>query len=217
MKIALIGASGFVGSAILNEALNREHKVTAIVRNPLNIKIENSNLTIIKADVFKDDEVVKAVKGNDVVISAYNSGWSNPDIYKEFIKGSQSIEAGVKKSGIKRLIVVGGAGSLYLPDGTQIVDSAQFPAEWKEGAKASRDYLNILKKEKDIEWTFLSPALEMHHGTSGVRRVYYKTGLENPVFDENGRSVISVEDIAVAIIDEVENPKHIRKRFTVAY
>lgn len=104
-----------------------------------------------------------------------------------------------------------------MPDGTQIVYSAQFPAEWKEGAKATRDYLNILKKERDLVWTFLSPALEMHHGTSGLRKRSYRSGLENPVFDENDRSVISVEDIAVAIIDEMENPKHSRERFTVAY
>lgn len=217
MKIALIGASGFVGLAILKEALHKGHQVTAIVRKPENIKIKNPNLAIVKADVLKENELAKAVEGNDIVISAYNSGWTNPDIYNEFIKGSESIQAGVKKSGIKRLIIIGGAGSLYVVPGIQVVDTPQFPAEWKEGAKAARDYLNILRKEKDIEWTFLSPALEMHQGTSGVRKGFYRSALENPVFDKDGKSVISVEDIAVAIIDEAENPKHIRERFTVAY
>ena len=217
MKIALIGGSGFVGSAVLTEALSRGHYVTAIVRNPDNIKTKNPNLKIVKADALKENEIEEAVKGNNIVISAYNSGWTNPDIYNEFIKGSLSIQEAVKKSGVKRLIVVGGAGSLYTSQNIQLVDTPQFPAEWKEGAKAARDYLNILKKEQGLQWTFLSPAVEMHHGTSGLRKGSYRSGLENPVFDENGKSIISVEDIAVAIIDEVENSKHIRERFTVAY
>jgi putative NADH-flavin reductase len=216
MKIALIGATGFVGTAILKEALGRGHSLTAIARSFDKIS-SDPKVTLFKADVMNEDEVTKAVKDHDVVISAYNAGWANPDMYPDFIKGSKSIEAGVKKSGVKRLIVVGGGGSLYAASGVQIVDTPQFPAEWKAGATAARDYLNILKKEKDLEWTFLSPALEMHHGTSGVRKGTYRSGLENPVFDESGRSVISVEDIAVAIIDEAENPKHIRERFTVAY
>jgi putative NADH-flavin reductase len=217
MKIALIGASGFVGSAVLSEALNRGHYVAAVIRHPGNIKIENSNLKIVKADVLKYDEAEEAIKGSDIVISTYNPGWTNPDIYNEFIEGSLNIQAAVKNAGVKRLIVVGGAGSLYVAPDIQVVDTPQFPADFKEGAKAARDYLNILRKEKDLQWTFLSPALEMHHGTSGLRKGSYRSGLENPVFDENGRSVISVEDIAVAIIDEAENPKHIRERFTVAY
>ena len=217
MKIALIGASGFVGSAVLAEALNRGHYVTAIVRNPNNIKIENSNLRIVKADVLKEEEAEEAIKGNDIVISTYNSGWANPDIYNEFIKGSLSIQAAVKKSAVKRLIVIGGAGSLYVEPDIQAVDTPQFPSDFKEGAKAARDYLNVLRKEKDLQWTFLSPALEMHPGTSGLRKGTYRSGLENPVFDENGRSVVSVEDIAVATVDEAENPKHIRERFTIAY
>lgn len=216
MKIVLIGASGFVGSAILKEALDRKHSVTAIARNIDKIS-SDPNVTLLKADVMNEDEVAKAVGGNDVVISAFNAGWGNPDLYNDFLKGSKSIEAGVKKSGVKRLIVVGGGGSLYAAPGVQIVDTPQFPAEWKEGAMAARDYLNILKADKELEWTFLSPALEMHQGTSGERKGVYRSGLENPVFNEAGRSYISVEDIAVAIIDEVENPKHIRQRFTVAY
>ena len=217
MKIALIGASGFVGSVILREALERGHQVTAIVRNPEKITSTVNNLKKIKADIMNPEEVSEAVKGNDLVISAYNSGWTNPDIYNDFLKGSKAIQEGVKKAGIKRLIVIGGAGSLYAAPGVQFVDTPVFPSEWKPGALAARDYLNILKNEMDLEWTFLSPALEMHHGTSGIRKGTYRKGLENPVFDEHGRSYISVEDIAVAILDEVEQPQHIRKRYTVAY
>jgi putative NADH-flavin reductase len=99
----------------------------------------------------------------------------------------------------------------------QLVDSQDFTEEWKAGALAARDYLNIIKKEQDLDWTFISPAIEMHQGTSGERKGTYRTGLETPVFDENNRSVISAEDVAVAIVDEVEQPKHIKERFTVAY
>jgi putative NADH-flavin reductase len=154
---------------------------------------------------------------NDAVISAYNAGWTNPDLYNEFLKGSQTIQAAVKKSGVKRLIVVGGAGSLFIAPGRQIVDTEGFPSEWKPGALAARDYLNIIKEEQVLDWTFFSPAVEMHQGTSGTRKGTYRTGLENPVFDANGRSIISVEDTAVAIVDELEKPKHIQQRFTAAY
>jgi putative NADH-flavin reductase len=217
MKIALIGASGFVGSAILKESIDRGHEVTAISRHPEKITLESNNLKKIKADVLHEEEVTAAVKGNDVVISAYNPGWANPRIHDEFLSGAASIQSGVKKSGVKRFFTVGGAGSLYVGPDTQFIDTPQFPAEWKPGALAAREYLNRIRNEKELEWTFLSPAIEMHQGTSGKRTGKYRSGLDNPVFDENGRSIISVEDMAIAILDEVENPKHIRRRFTVAY
>ena len=217
MKIAVIGASGFVGSAVLKEALNRGHEVTAIVRNPEKITIENKNLKKVKADALNSDEVAQAVKGHDAVINAFNPGWTNPNIYNEFLEGAKAIQEGVKKSGVKRLLTIGGAGSLFVAPDVQLVDSPQFPDEWKQGALAARDYLNIIKQEKDLDWTFLSPAVEMHQGTSGTRKGQYRKGLNEPVFDENRRSIISVEDMAIAIIDEIEKPEHIRQRFTVAY
>lgn len=216
MKVALIGASGFVGSAVLQELSQRGHQVTAIVRNPEKVKLAE-NITAIKANVLDENEVAEAVKDHDVVVNTFNPGWTNPNIYEESLQGSQAIQNGVKKSGVKKLFVVGGAGSLYVAPDTQLVDTPHFPASFKEGATAARDYLNILKQEQDLEWTFLSPAIEMHQGTSGERQGTYRLGLENPVFDENNRSVISVEDMAIAIVDELENPKHIRQRFTVGY
>jgi putative NADH-flavin reductase len=217
MKIALIGASGFVGSAVLKEALGRGHVVTAIVRHPDKIKTENKNLKKVKANALNADEVANAVKGHDAVINAYNPGWTNPNIYNEFLEGAKSVQEGAKKAGVKRLFAIGGGGSLYVAPGVQLVDTPQFPDEWKQGALAARDYLKLIKQEKDLEWTFLSPAIEMHQGTSGTRKGSYRKGLEEPVFDENGRSIISVEDMAIAIIDEIEKPAHIRQRFTVAY
>lgn len=217
MRIALIGASEFVGTAVLKEALNRKHQVTAIARNPEKITIEDENIKKVKADVFDVDALAAVLKGHDITISTYNPGWTNPDIYKEFLKGAKAIQGAAKKSGVKRLLVVGGAGSLYVAPDTQLIDTLQFPAEWKPGALAAREYLDIIKKEKELDWTFLSPAIEMHKGTSGNRKGTYRKGLENPVFDATGRSVISVEDMAIAIIDEAEQAAHIRERFTVAY
>ncbi|MEO6357281.1 MAG: NAD(P)-dependent oxidoreductase [Ferruginibacter sp.] len=216
MKVALIGASGFVGKAILKELLQRGHQVTAVVRHTGKL-IQQENLEVVSADVLNEVEITNAMAGNDAVISAYNAGWTNPDLYNEFLKGSQAIQAAVKKSGVKRLIVVGGADSLFIAPGRQIVDTEGFPSEWKPGALAARDYLNIIKEEQVLDWTFFSPAVEMHQGTSGTRKGTYRTGLENPVFDANGRSIISVEDTAVAIVDELEKPKHIQQRFTASY
>jgi putative NADH-flavin reductase len=216
MKVALIGATGFVGTAILNELLQRGHKVTAIMRNPEKLKAAD-NVIALRADVADEKAVAAAVADNDAVVSAFNAGWTNPNLYEDFINGSKAIQAGVKAAGIKRLIIVGGAGSLFVADGLQLIDTPQFPEEYKAGAGAAREYLNILQDERELEWSFLSPAIEMHPGTSGERRGTYRCGLDNPVFDDNKRSVISVEDLAVAIADELENPKHIRQRFTVAY
>jgi len=216
-KTAIIGASGFVGTAILKEALDRGHQVTAIVRNPEKIETVHPNLTVKKGDAFNEAEIAGLVAGHDAVISAYNGGWTNPDLYNDFLKGSRAIEAAVKQSGVKSFIVVGGAGSLYITPELQLVDTPQFPEAYKPGATAARDYLNELRRDEELEWTFVSPAIEMSPDTSGVRKGTYRTGLEHPVFDAQGRSVLSVEDLAVAIIDELETPKHIRQRFTAAY
>lgn len=217
MKVALIGASGFVGTAVLAELLNRGHEVTALVRNPKRVNQATEKLNVKQVDVESAEGLVLALEGHDAVISAYNAGWTNPNIYEDFLSNSKSIQAAVKKSGLKRLIVVGGGGSLFVAPGVQVVDTPQFPEEWKAGALAARDYLKVIQEEKELDWTFLSPALEMHQGTSGVRTGKYTVGLDNPVVDESGRSVISVEDAALAIVDELERPKHVRQRFTVAY
>lgn len=217
MKITLVGASGFVGSAILKEALERGHRVTAIARNPEKISMRHDNLAVVKADVFDEAALIEILKGHDAVVSAYNAGWTNPNIYEDFLAGYKSIQKSVKQSGVKRFMVVGGAGSLEVAPGVQAVDAPEFPTEIKPGASAARDYLNILKEEQELDWTFFSPAFEMHQGTSGIRKGMYRKGLDNPVFDENGRSILSVEDAAMAIIDELEQNDHIKQRFTAAY
>jgi putative NADH-flavin reductase len=174
MKVAIIGATGFLGTAVLNEFLQKGHQVTAIVRNRASLSPHNS-LKIIKADAMDVDALADAVKGNEVVISAFNAGWTNPYLYEDFLKGSKAIQEGVKKSDVKRLFVIGGAGSLFI-DRKQLVDSPEFPSDYKAGAMAARDYLNQLKTETELDWVFLSPAIEMHPGTSGIRRGIYRTG-----------------------------------------
>ena len=218
MKIALIGATGFVGSAILREALDRGHTVKAIVRNPEKLKTTHGHLSVVQGNAMDTDLLADQLKGNDVVISAYNAGWGNPNLYQDFLDGATNIQESVKKSGVNRLLVIGGGGSLFIYPDLQIVDTPDFPQIIKPGASAARDYLNILRKEEELDWTFLSPAPGMHQGTSGVRKGTYRKGLDTPLLDENDNpSDISVEDVAVAAMDEVENPKHIKQRFTVAY
>jgi len=213
MKIAIIGATGFVGSAILNELANRNHDITAIARNPK----DTSNAKWIAVDILNVDELAEAVKVNDVVINAFNPGWENPNIYDDFIAGSKAIQEAVKKSGVKRFITIGGGGSLFVAPGLQAVDTPDFPKDFYAGATAARDYLNIIKEEKDLDWAFFSPAFEMHAGTTTGRTGKYRLGLENPVFNEEQRSILSVEDLAVVIADETETPKHHQVRFTAGY
>ena len=212
MKVAIIGATGFVGKALVKEASDKGQTVTAIARDVTKVP-DLPGVTAVSADVNNTDMLIGILKGQDAIINSYNPGWSNPDIYNDFIKGANAIQAAAKAAGVKRLLVIGGAGSLYIGEG-QLVDSPEFPNEWKAGASAARDYLNILKEEKELDWTFLSPAIEL---VPGSRTGKFRLGLENPVFDNAGKSKISVEDLAVAVINEIENPQHIQKRFTLGY
>lgn len=214
MKIALIGATGFVGSAVLNEALGRRYEVAAIARDTSKITVKSERLTLITADVYDTGALADVLKGHDAVVNAFNAGWTNPNLYDDFIKGSESIQQAVKLSGVKRLLVIGGAGSLEIAPGVQLVDTPEFPAQWKSGATAARDYLNTIKKETELDWTFLSPAIQLH---PGARTGAFRLGTDQPVFDADHKSDISVEDMAVAIIDELEQGQFIRKRFTLGY
>ena len=215
MKIAIIGATGFVGSTILKELASRNHEITAISKSTTNS--DQANIVWKRVDVKNVEELSKTVAGNDLVISAFNAGWTNPNLYNDFIAGSKAIQEGVKRAGVKRLIVIGGGGSLFVAPNLQVVDTPDFPKEYYTGATAARDYLNFIKEEKELDWTFFSPALEMHPGITTGRTGKYRLGLDNPVMDDNGRSILSVEDLAVVIADEVEQPKHIQTRFTAAY
>ena len=213
MKIALIGGTGFVGSAVLTELLSRGHQVTALARNPGKFSAQ-PGLTVVPADVLDPAQVAKAVAGVDAVISAYNPGWTEPQIHDLFLQGSQAILDGVKQAGGKRVLVVGGAGSLFVAPGLQLVDTPQFPAEWKQGALAARELLNRIQLETTLDWTFLSPPILL---APGERTGQYRVGADTPLPGVgDAPSGISAADMAVAIVDEIETPKHVQKRFTVA-
>lgn len=214
MKLALIGASGFVGSAVLTEALHRGHDVTAIVPHPEKITTSDPKLTIKKGNALDADSIAELVAGHDAVVSTFNAGWTNPNLYDDFLNGAEAIEQGTQQAGVKRYLFVGGAGSLEAAPGVQLVDTPQFPAEWKPGALAARDYLTRLRQNTTLDWTFLSPAINL---APGERTDTFRIGTEQPVFDEKGESNITVADLAVAILNEIEQPQFIQKRFTVGY
>lgn len=216
--IVLIGASGFVGSAILKEALNRGHKVTAIVQDPEKIKVTDKNLTVVKADATDPDTLSELAKGKQAIISAYNPGWANPHMYEQTLENYPKIVEGAKKAAVKRLLIVGGAGTLFVKPGVRLIDTGTLPEAWLPGVKSLGEfYLNTLTKEKDIDWVFFSPAGNLGNMGPGVRTGKYRLGKDDMLFDENGESFISVEDYAVAMIDELEQENHHYERFTAAY
>ncbi len=213
MKLALIGPTGFVGAAILTEALQRGHAVTALSRHPEKLAAQ-PGLRVARADVLDPAQVADAVAGHDAVISAYNPGWSDPQIHDNFLRGTRAIFDGVKRVGVKRLLVVGGAGSLYVAPGVQLVDTPTFPAEWKQGALAAREALNLIRQESALDWTFVSPAVFLEPGERTGR---FRLGGDEVLMNGDQPARLSVADLAVAIVDEIEKPQHLQKRFTAGY
>lgn len=212
MKITLIGASGFIGSGLLAEALERDHQVTALVAHPDKLQ-PRDGLTAVGIDVLDTGRLADRLAGHDAVISAF-SGHAQKDVRDYYGRGIESILAATKRAGIKRLLVVGGAGSLEVAPGVQVVDTPEFPAEWKESALGARDTLERLRGEEELDWTLLSPAALIE---PGERTGNFRLGSDQLLVDNEGQSRISVQDYAVAMIDELEQPAHSRQRFSVAY
>ncbi|HSX59908.1 MAG TPA: NAD(P)-dependent oxidoreductase [Tahibacter sp.] len=216
MNIALIGATGFVGAAVLDELLQRGHRVTAVTRSPDKLAARDG-LTPRRADVRDADAVATAVRGHDAVVSAFNPGWDDPDLYAEFLRGHSAIVQGTKRAGVARLLVVGGAGSLFVAPGVQLVDTPAFldhvPPNIVPGARAARDALTALRGERELDWSFVSPPVGL---APGARSGRYRVGGEDVLLDGEQPAGISVTDLAVAIADEIERPRHSRARFTVA-
>lgn len=216
MKVALIGATGFVGSALLNELLQRGHTVTALVRDPAKLPAREG-LGSVQADVYDAAQVAQAVEGHDVVLSAFNPGWNDPALYERFTAGHRAIVAGSKRAKAPRLLVIGGAGSLFVAPGVQLVDTPAFldhvPPNIVPGAQAARDALTELRSETALNWTLVSPAAMLQ---PGQRTGHYRLGGEQLLMDGDKPASISVQDLAVAVVDELETPRHPQQRFTAA-
>lgn len=216
MKITLIGATGMAGSGIFEELLQRGHTVRALVRDTGKLE-PRDNLELFLGDAYNSDSVAEAATGSDAVISAFGPGWTLPDLYDLFIRGSRAIEQGVEASGVKRFLVIGGAGSLYVAPGVQLVDTPEFlegaPPMVIPGVKGCRDAFTELQKNTVLDWTYLSPPPRFE---AGERTGSYRIGGDEVLMDGDNPGYISLPDLAIAVVDEIEKPKHIRKRFTVA-
>jgi putative NADH-flavin reductase len=202
MKVALIGASGHAGSRLLAELARRGHTVTGIARHPEKIAAA-PGVTAKKGDVYDKDALAALLKGHDVVISSVHFTTSDPKLL---------IEA-VHASGVKRYFVVGGAGSLEVAPGVTLVSTPEFPAIYKEEATKGGEFLGLLRHEKELDWTFLSPSAMF---VPGERTGKFRLGKDQLLTNDKGSS-ISFEDYAIAMVDEIEKPAHSRQRFTVGY
>ena len=214
-KIVIIGATGYVGSAILKEALGRGHQVKAIVRDPSKLTLIHPHLKVVGGSVTDTDFLSRELAKSDAVISAFNPGWSNPNIYEETLEGYGSILCAVRNSGVHRFLMVGGAGSLLVAPGRQLMDEPDVPKKLLPGIRGmAKVYTDLLLPEKSVDWVFLSPAANM---APGERTGKFRLGKDELIVDESGDSNISVEDFAVAMIDELEQENHHQERFTLGY
>ncbi|HLW89716.1 MAG TPA: NAD(P)-dependent oxidoreductase [Roseiarcus sp.] len=202
MKVALVGATGMIGSRLLAELNRRGHQVTAIVRNPEKVPAL-AGVAARKGDVADEKELIDLLKGHDAAITAVRFSQSDP----------KKLIAAVKASGVPRYLVVGGAGSLEVAPSRKLIDTPEFPAMYKAEAQAGGDFLDLLRQEKALVWTFLSPSAVI---APGERTGKFRLGDDQLLTHDKG-SNISAEDYAIALVDELEKPAHSRRRFTVGY
>jgi uncharacterized protein len=203
MKIAVIGASGNAGSRITAELAGRGHTVTAIARNPGKIAGQ-ANVTAVAGDVLDQAGLAALLAGHDAAVSSVHFLDSDP----------VRLIGAAKDSKVGRYLVVGGAGSLEVAPGVRLVTTAGFPVAYKAEAEKGAAFLDLLRQEKELNWTFLSPSALF---TAGQRTGKFRLGTDQLLTAEDGKSWISFEDFAVALADEIERPAHIRQRFTVGY
>ena len=216
MKFAVIGATGYVGNAVVQELAARGHDVTAFARNTGKV-FAAPNVRAVAADVTAAG-FVEQLAGFDAVVSAFNPGWTNPNIGRDFRDGYAAILAAAKSAGVPYLLIVGGAGSLYIAPGVQVIDTPDFPKEIYDGANAARDLLTELRGRNDLNWAFISPpiCLGADGGHSEDRTGKYRLGQDDALMDGDAPAGISVADLAIAISDDVAQKAHLHQRFTVA-
>lgn len=212
MKIALFGASGTIGQRIAHEAFSRGHQVIAVVRDPTRLGLSHERLAIAQCDILDPARVAAVVAGHNVVISAVGPRLPGGDP-QMLVAAARSLIAGLTRAGVRRLIIVGGAGSLEVAPGVQLVDTPDFPGAWKDVALAHRDALAVYRMTS-LDWTYISPPALIEPGDRTGR---YRTGTDQLLTNQKGESRISIEDYAAALLDEVETPRNIRRRMTVGY
>lgn len=212
MKIAVIGAGGRVGQRTVQEALRRGHEVTAVVRDPSSFQQRDDRVTVTAADVTDADQVVRAVRGHDAVISAVGPAYENGDM-QLLTRAAQCLLTALPRAGVRRLIVVGGAASLEVAPGVRLLDTPDFPDAFKPIGKAHADALDVFRaSDTDVDWAFVSPPAMLEPGERTGR---YQVGGDQFLMGANGQPSISMEDYAIALLDEAESGTHVRKRFAV--
>lgn len=216
MKIAVIGATGYVGRAVVAELAARGHQVVALARQVEQVAAVE-NVSAVAADIHSAD-FVQQLQGVDGVVSAFNAGWSNPNIGADYTRGAAAIVEAAKAAQVPYLLVVGGAGSLYVAPDLQVIDTPDFPREIYDGANAARHLLADLKQRDDVNWAFVSPPARLgaDGGFSEERTGTYRLGKDDLLMDGELPAGISVADLAIAIADDVEQRAHLHQRFTVA-
>lgn len=202
-----------VGQRILAEALARGHQVTAIVRDPARLSWQHDNLRVVIGDIFDREKLAEIVTGHEVLISSYGPQVGTGK-EEELLDATRSLIAAAKSAGVSRLLAVGGAGSLEVAPGVQLMDVPEFPRMALPIAQAHKDALEIFRQEQELNWAVFSPAADIQ---PGERTGKYRLGTDQLVSNEQGESRISAEDFAVAMLDEVERPQHNRQRFTAGY
>jgi putative NADH-flavin reductase len=213
MRIAIFGASGWIGGTVAREALGRGHEVTAVVRDPGRLAIFGESLKVATADVTDPDQVASAALGQDAVGVAI-SGRRDHDA-GIIAAAARALLDGLPRANVRRFVWAGGAGSLEVAPGVRLVDGPQFPAEWKPEALAQAEALAVIRGAgPGMEWTYVSPAAVI---APGERTGKFRIGGDQLLTDEKGESRISVEDYAIAFVDELEQAAHPRQRITVAY
>ncbi len=202
VKVTVLGASGRAGSEITAELARRGHQVVAVARKPETVAVA-PGVTAVQGDAFDSEALAKLIAGSDAVISALH-----------FDVPAATLLAALRKAGVPRLLVTGGAASLEVAPGKRVIDTPDFPEAWKAIAQGGIVFLDDLRKEQAIDWTYFSPAALLEEGP---RTGHYRPGLDQLVTDEAGESRISFADYAIAMVDELEQHRHSRARFTAAY
>jgi len=220
MKVAILGATGFVGAPILAEALRYpDLTVTAIVRDIGKLP-RADRVEAVSCDIHDGDALVRAIQGHDAVIHAYHPGRAaatSADVYERSVAGHEAIIAAIRQSGVPRLLCVGGAASLKTAEGKEFIESSRWNPEfdpYKPAILGTRALYYLLKEEKDFDWVFLAPSEWLQ---PGERTGIFRYGKDDLLIDAGGKSSISLEDYGLAMVEELRHPRHHRERFTIGY